>query len=793
MSHSRLAARLKAGAAATAIAGLLAARSAPAEDNSLYLDVTVNGQRQELIGGFVKRGDTLYATPDELRAIGVRPPDGTAGDRLVRLSDIAGLHYDYDEPTQALRITLPESERQPVMIGVGTTRAAQASSDYGLLLDYDLIGTRTDGGTSGTGLLEGRVFGPLGVLDASVIGTVGNNGGYGHNSNDAGYGPDSNNAWDAPGGGDRLIRLDTTATYSDPDALQRVRLGDFISGGVAWSRPVRMAGGQVDRDFTMRPDLVTFPVPAFSGDAAVPSTVDIYIDNVKQFSSEVKPGPFQIANLPVMTGGGDAQVVVRDMLGRETVQTLPFYASRSLLREGLTDYSFEAGSIRLRYGEVSADYSGFAGVGSLRYGLDDTLTLEGHFEGSQDLILGGAGAVYAVGTLGTVNASLAASHAGAESGLQYSVGCEHLEPRWNLSLQRTGTSGPYNDLAAVEDHARQRGATQATVSLNLDRVGTFSLGYVDVDRTDFGRFQIASVNYVVAMREDVQLMATGFRDLTHHDNVGVMLSLSVTLGTTASAALDANAQGHQHWLTERYNWVQDTGVTDRGLVVNAQISEGDLRRQYSEVDYRTSLADFAVAADRIDNATSVRGEMRGTIAAADGGVFFGQRVYDGFAVVDTGVPGVGVTLENRPAGRTDSDGQLLVRGLRAYEPNQMAIDVTDLPADAAFADTRRSVSPANRSGVVVRFPVHVGDAATILLHRPDGSAVPPGATLALDGAEPKPLPVGYDGVAYATGLKPNNTGTVTLPDGGQCRTAFAFTPVAGKIPQIGPVICGDMP
>lgn len=761
-----------------AVAGVAAA-PALAQDRELYLDVTINGQKQELIGGFVERDGTLYATPQELQAVGVRPPDssGPTADGLVRLSDVSGLQYDYDEPGQALRITLPEAGRQPVAIGARDTRVTQADSDYGVLLNYDLLATRSGGTTSGSGLLEGRVFGPLGVLDGSFIGDIGS-GDNGRN--------------DGTGDGSRLIRLDTTWTYSDPDLLRRYRLGDFISGGLAWTRPVRMIGAQIDRDYALRPDLVTFPVPRFGGDAAVPSTVDVYVDNVKQFSTEVRPGPFEINDLPVLTGGGNAQVVVRDALGRETVQTLPFYASRDLLREGFADYSFEAGSVRRHYGEDSADYSGFAGVASLRYGLDDDLTLESHFEGSGDLLLGGVGAVYGVGTLGTVNASLAASRAGGDSGLQYSVGFEHLDPRWSAGLQRTGTIGTYRDLAAVEDRNLLRGTTRVNLSLNLDRWGALGVAYIDTDQSDFGRLQIASGSYTVTVFDNVQLMGSAFLDLNDRSNAGVTLSLSVPLGTTANVGVDATSQNGQRWLTQRGSYTQDTGVTDRGLAVNVQATEGDLRRYYGQVDYRTGLADFTASADQIDGSTNVRGEVRGSITAAAGGVFLNQRIDDSFAVIDTGVPDVGVTLENRPVGRTDGGGQLLVRGLRAYEANKMAIDVTDLPADAAFDDTRRSVVPADRSGIVVHFPVQIGDAATVLIHRPDGSAVPPGATLALDGGA-GPLPVGYDGMAYAIGLQPDNAGTVTLPDGTQCRIAFAFAPVAGELPQIGPVTCGGMP
>ncbi|KYB45530.1 hypothetical protein AB664_06960 [Brucella anthropi] len=61
------------------------------------------------------------------------------------------------------------------------------------------------------------------------------------------------------------------------------------------------------------------PLPELSGSAAVPSTVDVYVDNAQRASRSVPSGPFSITNLPIVTGSGMARLVVRDALGRETV------------------------------------------------------------------------------------------------------------------------------------------------------------------------------------------------------------------------------------------------------------------------------------------------------------------------------------------------------------------------------------------------------------------------------------------------------------------------------------------
>ncbi|MGO7251587.1 fimbrial biogenesis outer membrane usher protein, partial [Rhizobium brockwellii] len=87
--------------------------------------------------------------------------------------------------------------------------------------------------------------------------------------------------------GPRFTRLATTYSYEDPARLVTLRMGDTINGGHAWTRPIRMAGLQIQRSFGMRPDLVTMPVPRLLGSAATPSTLDLFIDRVRTLSADV--------------------------------------------------------------------------------------------------------------------------------------------------------------------------------------------------------------------------------------------------------------------------------------------------------------------------------------------------------------------------------------------------------------------------------------------------------------------------------------------------------------------------
>ncbi len=68
-------------------------------------------------------------------------------------------------------------------------------------------------------------------------------------------------------------------------------------------------------------------------------------------------GPFRISGLPVPGESGTARVVVRDVSGRETVTSVPFFTSPKLLATGQVDFSLDGGLPRQNYAVENFDYS----------------------------------------------------------------------------------------------------------------------------------------------------------------------------------------------------------------------------------------------------------------------------------------------------------------------------------------------------------------------------------------------------------------------------------------------------
>ena len=146
------------------------------------------------------------------------------------------------------------------------------------------------------------------------------------------------------------VRYDTTLMITDEEDATTWTAGDVISDALSWSSSVRMGGISYGRDFSLRPDLVTWPLPEFSGEAAVPTSVDLFVNGYRAGSTRLQPGYLHPHPIYLTYGAGDAVLVTTDALGRQVSTTMPFYVTSDLLRQGLSDGAMTLGSLRRNYG-----------------------------------------------------------------------------------------------------------------------------------------------------------------------------------------------------------------------------------------------------------------------------------------------------------------------------------------------------------------------------------------------------------------------------------------------------------
>jgi outer membrane usher protein len=91
---------------------------------------------------------------------------------------------------------------------------------------------------------------------------------------------------------------------------------------------------QLSRDFSLRPDIVTYPVPQLAAQSAVPGALDLFVNGEQTSRNEVGAGPCVINNVPFVNGAGEAVIVVTAALGRQVSTKVPFYVSSDMLKSG---------------------------------------------------------------------------------------------------------------------------------------------------------------------------------------------------------------------------------------------------------------------------------------------------------------------------------------------------------------------------------------------------------------------------------------------------------------------------
>ena len=586
------------------------------------------------------------------------------------------------------------------------------------------------------------------------------------------------------------LRYDTTWRYSDDERMLTYEAGDVVSGALPWSSSVRLGGVQFSRDFAVRPDLVTYPLPQFAGEAAVPSSVDLFINGYKSSSTDLQPGPYTLTNIPFINGAGEAVVVTTDALGRQVSTTVPFYVTSSLLQKGLSDFSVAAGTLRRDYGLKDFSYGPGVTSGSLRYGVSDTFTLESHAEAADSLTLGGLGGNLRLGNFGVLNSAISQSRFDGDGGQQLSLGYQYSGQRYSFSYQRLQRRDRYADLTVVDSPytTLSKRSEQATLSLNLDSYGSLGAGYFDVRAGDGTRTRLINLSWSKPLWRNSSLYLSANREVGDSQwAVQAQLVIPFDLRGTLAFSAERSKDGQD---LQRVNYSQAVPVGG-GVGYNLGYATGGNRDDYRQADltWRLQSVQLQVGAYGSSGEMTRWADASGSLVLMDAGLFAANRIDDAFVVVSTsGYADVPVRYENQQIGRTDRNGHLLVPYSSGYYRGKYEIDPMDLPADVLAPQVEQRVAVRRGSGYLLEFPLKRVLAASLVLVDGNQRELKLGSRVRHreSGAE---AVVGWDGLVYLENLAPHNRLQVDKADGGQCQVAFDLPEGEGPIPLIGPLVC----
>jgi outer membrane usher protein len=813
-----------------------AARAPPAaggRTERLVLAIRLNGRITDVVSEVRRTGDGVLSVPGNvLRQLGLLIGGNGNGDGndWVNLAAVEGVQARLDGASQALVLDAVGSAIQlQVLDAQGDVLAALPAPPpaYGSgTLSYDAF-LESASAESGHGLrrpdlslsLQGEwARGAHGFLCSGLATTLG-------------------------AGRARWQRLDSAYEYQNPASRDIFRLGDNVSGALAWTRALRLGGLRWTRDFRLRPDLITLPSPQFAGSAAVPSTVDVFVNQALRYSQTVDAGPFVVRQIPVQAGINDTTVVLRDASGRLQQFSLPFVAAPAMLAPGLSEASVELGWPRIGIGSGADRYAGPALVlGSLRHGWTERLTVEAHAEAAAHFAQLGAGAVGSHPLGLTWALALAASRARLQP--TASAAAAGRTPRttghtvFGSFTAQLGSSSlaaaTQRSSSAFVDAARRAGDeagspapaapgdTPPALSSALPR----ALDRLQWSVPLLGRRGRASVSWVRSVIGDGVNRTWGA-------SIGLPLPLGGALDAGAAQSA-GSVKTRQFWLRLSWNWDGSllafasarsrsgdgrNGGYEVGLQKPLQAEAGSIGFSVRAADDDLSGRALALDVQHVTRSAVVEaqfqrgtqgsfvalhgsGTLHGVALTPDGGtgpqgrewLFFAAPYASGaFAVLDLGWPDVHVYRDHSLVGRTDADGRALIPQLEPHQPHSLAIEASDLPLDVHVPSAEVAVTPYWRGAIRVHVPVrHMPDAALVILQGRNGEPLPLGSRgVRVEGDVPvagTEFVVGHDGRAYATGLLAHNRLRIR-PAGSAAACIAEFELTSRRTASIGPLTC----
>lgn len=584
-----------------------------------------------------------------------------------------------------------------------------------------------------------------------------------------------------------FIRTDTYWQTDLPSSMETLVLGDTLSSNSAWSRPIRFAGIRWSRNFSLRPGYFSFPLPSISGSAALPSTVDLLINNQRQQSTSVLPGPFSLVDVPTLTGGNEIQLVIRDLLGNETRITQHYYTSPRLLTKGLSDFAFESGFLRENYGTQSNDYSSVFAALSWNQGLSQTLSGGARLELQAQRQASGIELTGLISHFAIAWAAAAYSLTENEQGGRYVFGLEHRSLKGSGTLQVEYFDSDFVQLGASANEMRPRERLTLGVGQPVCFGATASLSLISQSQWQGDSFKLAMANLGFSLSGSIYVNMYANKQFNQEKGWSGGVNFIHPLGKqrTLSAGQIRNHNG------DNINSLQFRQSAPQGPGIGFHLRASDEPHQQfqSGATYNTNYGQVNADTNIGQHSQAIRLGASGSIGRLPGLAFATRRIGLGsFAVVKVGdLNDVPIYRSNQITATTNHQGLALIANLLPYQINYLTLDPSDLPFDVEIKGIKKHITPYARSGILIEFPIRRSRNALLVLSQPNGTPVPSGARVRANGLT---FIVAKRGEVYLMDLTPNTKITVHWPQG-HCHLSLVLPIESQPEPRIGPLICGD--
>ena len=759
----------------------------------LFLNISINSNPSEDLFSVKQSKDgKLYIRSGDLKTLRVKMDEHIPDSQWVCINELKGIQFKYLENEQSLNLQVPSSMLSDYSVDLNgqsttNTNLLKMKPLNAAILNYSLYHTITNDESIFSGSAEGIFNSALGNFSSGVLYNGSNETSYSH---------------------EKWVRLESKWQYVDPEKVRIYTLGDFISNSSDWGSSVRLAGFQWSSAYTQRGDIVTSALPQFSGSAALPSTLDLYVNQQKIYSGLVPSGPFDIKQLPFISGN-EVTLVTTDATGQQIITKKPYYFSSKILAKGINEFSVDVGVPRYNYGLYSNDYDDatFAS-GAIRYGYSNSLTLSGGVEASTDGLSNvGTGFAKNLFGVGVINADIAASQYKDENGYSTLIGLEgRISKNISFNTSYRKVFDNYFDLARVsqirylkENQISAEPQNYLSYSALADEIiraginynfyagyGVY-VGYNQIKYSD-NSYKLLSANLSGSLNKNWGFYSSAYTDYENHKDYGIYFALRYTPSTRTNAITSVSSDSGRLTYRQEVFVLSEPKINSfgwGGYVERDQDAHTNNASIYGS--YRARAAYLTGRYNRIGDNDQVALSATGSLVAAAGRIFAANEIGDGYAVVTNAGPQSQIINGGINLGTTDKSGRFLIPSLMPYRENHIYLDPSYLPLNWNVKSTDQKTVVGYRQGTLVDFGAHQVISGLVRIVDKNNTPLLPGYSVRINGQQD--AVVGYDGEVFVPNLLRQNKLEVDLLDHGSCQVNFTYNSNQYSTKKLGPYIC----
>ena len=606
----------------------------------------------------------------------------------------------------------------------------------------------------------------------------------------------------------KLTRLETSLIIDNIDKIERIQVGDFNAKGAFFINSFRAGGIQIGTNFKLNPTFITYPLPDFAGSTAIPSTIDIYIENTKIYSNNLNPGPFEIKDIPVLSPEGNLKIVIKDILGRVKVVNLPYITSHQLLKEGLSEYAISVGALRKNFQLKDFAYGRLFLNTFYKKGLTNKISLEtGAYLENKHGYSFGLSPIFLTNSFGTVKPELAFSYNNKTNSLGNLYGFSYSKKFKYINFNINYLTSDKEFVKPISVYGYEKENIRLFSGIYLPKIGNIGISYLDRKYYSTLSNTISSskninVSFTRMLFNRIILSLTySFNKLDGKNNNLFRGIISMPLGGQIVTSLQYQNNDNQHQINLNYslNKKSSKGLYSRGSFYYLQDEfrlENNLSYDFEKTS--TYLGISYSSKKRESTNVSYRTGISGSIILLDGDIYLRRKIERSFAIIkiEPPVENVEVKVNNRLVGKTTKNGTLFLPYLSPYYPNEIRINPDSLDMKTIIKKNITSFIPYEKHGYVLKFESQKVNSIRLKIFLPNQEFPPAGIDVNVDGK--KAGIVGFKGKTYIENITEGKHIISIDYMGKECKFTIEIKNDTLKkiIPFIGNYTCkidGDIP